>query len=369
MKLKYIIAATVSVVMIAGISVCAAVSVTSMNSIRDLKNTIEEERAKADAPEDPEYVRIGEAYEIKPTKKISDAYISGDDSELDDSEKATLKAASDVIKEVVKDDMTLYEKEKALYDWVTTNVSNEYEGMTADPQQLAEPGAVLTSKKAVCVGFATTYKLLVNMIGIECMVEHDYEKSHSWDVLKLDDGCWYICDCYMGVSSKLSNFNMNQEYALASHSFDVSKYPVANGIKYFPAFNEKKDINKAEDLLKLVAEFLDGKDEFISIGMKKTDLSRAQMEYLISGISSRVEIENGYLDYSVSDVKIEDTEYTLAVINKTLYSGSSAELDETTTERYERLLTYQFGEIDCGDSGDYDCNGDVVYNGDDEPVG
>lgn len=359
MKIKYIIAAAVAALMLAGIAACICISVTGMNRIQEVKNTIVEELNKEEEPEDPEYVKIAEAYEIKPTKKISDAYISGDETELDDSEKATLKAASDVIKEVVKDDMSLYEKEKALYEWVTTNISNDYEGMTADPQQLADPGTVLINKKAVCVGFATTYKLLVNMIGIECMVEHDFEKSHSWDVLKLDDGCWYICDCYMGVSSKLSNFNMNQEYALASHSFDVSQYPVANGFKYFPAFSDKQDIFKSEDILKLMAEFLDGKDEFISVGIKKTEMTRAELEYLLSGISSRVEIKNGYLDYNVSDVKIEDVEYTLAVVSKSIYNESGYELDEKTVERYDRLLTYQFGELDCDDC-DYDCDGEPV---------
>lgn len=372
MKLKYIIAGAVALVMLAGIGTSIAVSVTNMNYMREFKAMVEEEKEKANAPEDPEYVKIGEIYEIKPTKNISDAYISGDSSALTDDEKATLEKASAVIDEVVKDDMTLYEKERALYEWVTKNISNEYEGMGGTPQALADPGSVLETKVAVCVGFATTYKLLVNMIGIDCIVEHDYEKSHSWDLLKLDDGCWYICDCYMGVSSKWANFNMNQEYALASHSFDSSLYPVANGMKYFPAFSEKKDIYKAEDIIKIAAEFLDGKEDYLSVGIKKTDLTRSQLEYLLSGISARIDTEKFFLDYNVANVKIDNSEYTLAVISKSNFNNAEQELGEDMIQRYDRLLTHQFGEesgFDDDDDGDDNDGDGTVDSCNDKPVG
>lgn len=362
-NLKYIIAGAVAAVIIAGTVTCAVFSAINMNNIRNVQASIDLAQKKAEeeetAEEDPEYVKIDDIYEIKPTNKISDAYISGDQTGLTDDEKATLEEASKVIDEVVKDNMTLYEKEKALYDWVTTNISNDFEGMTAKPQQLAEPGTVLASKKGVCVGFATTYKLLVNMIGIECMVMHDFEKSHSWDLLKLDDGCWYICDCYMGVSSKWSNFNMNQDYALSSHNFDASKYPVANGYKYFPAFADKKDIYKAEDIIKLMAEYIDAKGEYMSVCMKKTDKSKMQLDYIISNIITRLNMEPEYIDYNVANIEVEGVEYTLAVLNRGTYSEFK-DLDEYTTARYDRLITHQFGEAEEEGDDDFD---------DSEPVG
>ena len=373
MKLKYIIAGAVAAVIIAGIVTSTVISAMNMNYIRNVQNTIdlaqqkqEEEAAKED---DPEYVTIGDVYEIKPTKNISDAYISGDTSALSEDEKATLDKASEVLDKVLKEDMSLFEKEKALYNWVTDNISNEYESMGAEPQKLAEPGTVLEMKTAVCVGFATTYKLFMNMIGIDCMIEHDIEKSHSWNVLKLDDGCWYICDCYMGVNAKVANFNLTQEYALASHSFDTSKYPVANGTKYFPAFSEKKDIYKAEDIIKLMAEFIAGKKDYMSVGLRKSSLSKTQLEYILSEITTRLEVENGFVDYNVADVKIDNADYTIAIINKNIESDPEEKLGADTVERYNRLIDHQFGlapDDDFGGEGDGE---DDMSGADDEPVG
>ena len=57
-------------------------------------------------PEQEDDVVIAQNYTIKSTTHISDAYKSGDTSQLDDRDKETLAMAKDVIKENIKDSMT-----------------------------------------------------------------------------------------------------------------------------------------------------------------------------------------------------------------------------------------------------------------------
>ena len=45
----------------------------------------------------------------------------------------------------------------------------------------------------MCVGYATTFRMFMQMMDIECMVEHNTEKYHSWDLVKID-GDWYQID-------------------------------------------------------------------------------------------------------------------------------------------------------------------------------
>ena len=57
-------------------------------------------------------VCIAGAYVIRSTENISDAYKSGDRSGLTDKEKETLDMAEKVIKEVIKPEMSDFEKER-----------------------------------------------------------------------------------------------------------------------------------------------------------------------------------------------------------------------------------------------------------------
>ena len=66
-------------------------------------------------------VSIGD-YVIKSTTQISDAYKSGDSSKLSDKDKETLDMAKSVLDGIITDGMTAYEKELAVYRWMTSNI-------------------------------------------------------------------------------------------------------------------------------------------------------------------------------------------------------------------------------------------------------
>ena len=77
------------------------------------------ETEDVDAEDD---VLIANQYMIKSTTQISDAYKSKDASALDDRDKETLDLASKIIDEIIKPDMSDYEKEEAVYLYLTTKL-------------------------------------------------------------------------------------------------------------------------------------------------------------------------------------------------------------------------------------------------------
>ena len=54
---------------------------------------------------------VGEEYEIRSTKAISDAYLKGDDSALSEDDKETLKLAKNILEKETKKCKNNYEKE------------------------------------------------------------------------------------------------------------------------------------------------------------------------------------------------------------------------------------------------------------------
>ena len=139
-------------------------------------------------------VVIAEDYTILSTLPISDAYRSGDRSALTDKQKETLDMASEVLDQIITEGMDDYAKEEAVYLWMTKNLAADSGLLLVIPSTHADcdnPYGVLKFHNAVCVGYATTFRLFMQMLGIPCMVVHNSERYHSWDLVQLDGG-WYV---------------------------------------------------------------------------------------------------------------------------------------------------------------------------------
>ena len=102
---------------------------------------------------------------------ILSAWRSGDSSGLSREDKAVLDAAKRVFAECVAPGMSDYDKEAALYLWLVTHVDydqSHYEKQGA-PRTSYKPYGPLIEGKGVCLGFAETFRLLMDMAGIECI--------------------------------------------------------------------------------------------------------------------------------------------------------------------------------------------------------
>lgn len=187
-------------------------------------------------------VTVGGEYVIKATTQISDAYKSGNTSNLSDKDKETLGMAKSVLDEIITDGMSDYDKELAVYKWMTANIGFDSGSMTVVPEDESKPvdnpNGVLKNHEAVCVGYATTFRLFMQMLGIDCMVVHDSHLSHSWDLVKLD-GQWYHTDIYSDAGSgegNFSHFNLNDETMMNSQEWNTDFFPAADGYEYNYAY-------------------------------------------------------------------------------------------------------------------------------------
>lgn len=225
-----------------------------------LKRQAKEEEKKSNYQEDG--YKVSDQYEIRSTKDISDAYKSGDDSKLSDTDKETLKTASDILKKIIRDGDSDYQKELAVYEWMFENIGQGQSTVVTLPAASGSdftPQGVLVSKQAVCVGYATTFRMFMQMLGMDCHIVHnDY---HSWDLVKLDDGNWYHVDIYTDVSGKseFQNFNMTDATAKASHEWDAAALPAADGVKYTYAVQNNQQVKDLTSVIARVKKEIDKK--------------------------------------------------------------------------------------------------------------
>ena len=354
--------AVVAAVLIAGV---AGSTTLSAFNLMTLKSYIAE-KEKEDNPETTEdYVKIAESYEILPTTNISDAYKSGDTSQLSDKEKETLDMAVDAMKEMgIKDDMSDYEKEKAVYDWMTTKLQQDQGALTVIPstqEDCDNPYGVLKYHNAVCVGYATTFRMFMQMMDIECMVEHNNERYHSWDVVKLDDD-WYITDIYSDAGrGNYAHFNMTDSMFGQEQSWDHDYFPAANSLKYNMAYQNKKTVDSVYDLPKVLREAMDEKLGSVMIAFKdKVEDEDAQIVGAIASSMDNMLMSGSYKDMPCSLgtygwiqdpdgnylYRVAFSEYnTTSMTNDSLSAKQQAKVDKAVQKAMEGLVSSYAGDM------------------------
>lgn len=176
---------------------------------------------------------------------ILSAWESGDDSGLSKEDKQVLDAVRAVFARCVTPGMSDYDKELALYAWLTKNVRYDrthYEPQGA-PRTSYEPYGPLIEGKGVCLGYATTFQLFMDMADIECITvvgaAFYSREDHAWNMVRLN-GNWYCADPTWdegdrpGSSSDFDAtyffdyFNVTSDWmALTDHQWDYASVPEA----------------------------------------------------------------------------------------------------------------------------------------------
>lgn len=91
----------------------------NLTEIREQISTLAESQDDGSDPGQEDDVRIASEYVIRSTLPISDAYRAGDRSALSDKEKETLDMASAILAKIITPEMDAFEKEEAVYLWMT----------------------------------------------------------------------------------------------------------------------------------------------------------------------------------------------------------------------------------------------------------
>lgn len=290
-KLFFAGSAIALVVMMLATTVMSAVMLVDQNKLNKLYSSF---MGQVEDPAQEDDVVIGQEYVIKSTLQISDAYKSGDSSKLSDRDKETLDMAKAVLKDIIKDDMTVYEKEIAVYKYLTSGLQATTGILTVindGENDNDNPHDVLKNHSAVCVGYATTFRMFMQMLDIECMVVHASALGHSWNLIKLDDDCWYHTDCYMDSGdSNFRNFNMDDKNCHQSHEWNTSFFPAANGKKYNYILSVCKEIKDIYAIPKFIMEAVKNKETAVSCSFKNKITSETEplAKYMVEQLDNEI---------------------------------------------------------------------------------
>lgn len=304
--------------------------------------------------ENGELIKIADDYTLRDFDYIAQSYLKNDESLLkSDADRETLELAKKALDECITEGMTDYEKELAIHDWICNSIKFDETSLApiTNTDLFADtPYGTLKYHNAVCVGYATTFRLLTTMAGLECDVVHNSDYSHTWNVIKLDDGEYYIVDVYSDSSSGEiplhSNFNVNQEAFLEFNEWDTDRYPEANGTKYSYASMNKIEFENFDELIEKAVELKENSGEiFFSV----KDAGYSDVYYVVDGITNRLNIlGNIYTSFNVTGDD-ENYIFTMSVeVWDDSFNGGDDWFgdDELTidTDKIDQKLDEYFGE-------------------------
>ena len=156
-----------------------------------------------------------------------------------------------------------YDKILFVHDYIADNTTYDYAGAAADKSQLCHTTyGCLVDGKAVCEGYAESFTLIMNKLGIESGICTG--SNHAWNYVKVDgkyywlDITWDDLDSHAtGYQAEHTYFLVNSDLLLRSRSIDWTQgyfpdctamdenYYVKNG-SYFDKYDRSEVISYIE---------------------------------------------------------------------------------------------------------------------------
>jgi len=181
------------------------------------------------------------------------AWRNVDASALSGKNRIIYDACKSVINKLITDNMTDYDKELALHDWIIEWASYDTETLSNSPNAHPDPDndnpyGLLINKKAICLGYTLTFQLFMDLVGVECITvhgtSHSRESEHAWNMVRID-GEWYCVDVTWNDPIESNNiirigspahkfFNVTSKFMWdTDHQWDRSAVPEATAPKLY----------------------------------------------------------------------------------------------------------------------------------------
>ncbi|MDR3239665.1 MAG: hypothetical protein LBT44_06210 [Clostridiales bacterium] len=237
------------------------------------------------------------AYEVtySMTATLRRAFESGGTHGLNKKELAVYQAVKQIAEEIIQPEMDGFAKEKAVHDYLVKTI--RYDESADVPEDSHTPYGALIQHTAVCSGYSETFKIFMDLLGIECDMVYGTANldgqtfGHSWNRVRLDDQ-YYLVDVtwddpFPDKPERVyyNYLNVTDEMMNKVHTPDASsnKKCVSDQQNYYVRLGFiARDENDAR---RIIREAIDRKESFITLRGDGYDLTKMDVMAILSPLS------------------------------------------------------------------------------------
>ncbi len=186
--------------------------------------------------------------------------------------------ADEILNEIITEGMSEAEKVKAVHDYIvlhTAYYNNDRLTPEDYPKDVFTTQGVLLKGEAVCQGYAETFQLFMDRLGIECKFVVGKDKNnnvgHAWNMVALD-GRWYHVDVTWDDpipdqkgKVQYKYFLITDEMLSADHSWNTNNYPACDSTDYIYYVYEEYIIDSINDYEQKFVELYEQGERTITI--------------------------------------------------------------------------------------------------------
>lgn len=146
------------------------------------------------------------------------------------------QTVADLLSSLDLSSKTDYQKIKAIYDYICSNITYDYDNLYDDSYTLKHSSyAALINKKAVCQGYASLFYRLALEAGIDArVISGDSGGPHAWNIVKIE-GSYYNLDSTWDAGNTEYEYFLKNAKDFPNHTRDAayttaaftSSYPIA----------------------------------------------------------------------------------------------------------------------------------------------
>lgn len=228
----------------------------------------------------------------------------------------------EIISEIITPNMTDYEKEKAVHDYLITNLEYDSRPTSMIAESSFSALGALETGIGVCKAYSELMALILNRAGVPCRIVLGYgnETEHAWNIVCIDGEIYHVdvtwddpVTNHKRNTIRYDYFNLTDEEINGDHFWVKDDYPACTSTSQNYFVKNNLVIDNSEILKEVIADLFESRQTRLMVRYLGEDAENFDINKIINDVNREAGYVISSYAYSLNDttqvICLESIEY------------------------------------------------------------